>query len=92
MDIYAGQDFAILAINGDPAKQSGADWVNSHTYDFTEWGWSQWNVFDLYNNYLGESLGIPQSFIIDYDGNVRYAKLGAINGTSAFTTIINELI
>ncbi len=35
---------------------------------------------------------IPQTVIIDLDGNVRYAKLGTFGTVSAISSILDELI
>jgi hypothetical protein len=49
-------------------------------------------VFFQYNDFNGNSTGIPQSFIIDADRNVRWAKLGPIGSVAQVTQIIDELV
>ena len=47
---------------------------------------------ETYNDYNNNSALIPQTVIIDLDGNVRYAKLGIFGSPGAVIDIINELI
>jgi hypothetical protein len=75
-------------------KSTAVAWINSHSYEFTEWGWDPtgsnfWNYSNAFN---GGSNSIPQSYIIDRDGNVRYAKVGSIGSPGQFTVVIDELI
>jgi len=66
--------------------------VTGSNYKAARWGWGPSSAFFSYNGYNGASNGVPQNFIIDNDGMVRYAKLGAFSATSQITTIVDELI
>ena len=66
--------------------------VTSNNYKAARWGWGPSSAFYSYNDYNGDSNGVPQSFVIDNDGRVRYTKLGAFTATSQITTIVDELI
>ena len=66
--------------------------VTGNNYKAARWGWGPSSAFYSYNVYNGGSNGVPQSFIIDNDGRVRYAKLGAFTATSQITAIVDELI
>ena len=95
--MFLGQEFATLVIDMDSDKQKAIDWINDHEYTWTEWGYDQTSpvyhpIFNDFNDYCGDSGGIPQTYIIDADGNVRYPKLGMISDNSVIINIINELI
>ena len=79
-------------INLDGNKIMAVSWINSNSYEFTEWGWDNGPIFAHYNDYNSNSNGVPQMIIIDADGNVRYAKLGAIADPAVLTVVIDELI
>jgi len=91
-DLYAGQDFALILLDIDANKNTAANWVNGHDYEVDEWGWDSGSIFNIYKEYNEGTTAIPQTFIIDNDGNVRFAKAGAINHMSEYTDIIDELI
>ena len=95
--MFEDEDFATLMIDLDSNKQTAIDWINDHDYTWTEWGYDQTSpvyhpIFAAFKVYCGGSGGIPQTYIIDADGNVRYAKLGMISDNSLIINIINELL
>ena len=90
-DEYEDEDFAMLMISVEDTKTTVSNWISSHSYDFTRWGVDDLSIFTAYKVYTGSS-GIPQMIIIDADGNVRYAHLGAISEPETLTIIIDELI
>lgn len=47
---------------------------------------------DLYSHYNNNSTQIPQTDIIDLDGNVRYTRQGTFDDPNVVIDIINELI
>ncbi len=80
-------------MSNDVSKQEAIDWVNGQEYEFTEWGWDPESViFEVMNDYNYNDYSLPQTFIIDNDGNLRYCKVGDITNTLEYTTVIDELI
>ncbi len=90
-DAYESKDFAMLMLSTGDTKTTVSNWVSVHPYEFTRWGVDDLSVFTAYKVYTGSS-GIPQMIIIDADGNVRYAYLGAISEPETLSIIIDELI
>jgi hypothetical protein len=88
---YSGDDFAFIAISLDDNKSTGAAFVNSNSYPADEWGYKS-GTLELLNDYNGNSTGIPQTVIIDLDGNVRVGKLGAFGTAANVIEIIDQLI
>ena len=92
LDHYEGEHFALLTLDLDSNKQNAIDYINSHSYDYTEWGYDTGSIFGSLNDYNGNSNGIPQSIIVDLDGNCRYGKIGAISSPLTFTQVIDEFM
>lgn len=95
--MFESEDYATLVIDQDVDKQAAIDWIIDHDYTWTEWGYDQTSplyhpIFTDFKVYNGGSTGIPQTYVIDADGNVRYAKLGMISDSSTIINIINELL
>ena len=81
----------------DSDKATAISWINSHDYHWTEWGYDPTSpvnhpIFNAYNDYNDGSNGIPQTVVIDADGNVRWAQLGAISNSAPMIAVINQLI
>jgi thiol-disulfide isomerase/thioredoxin len=90
---YAGQDFALILMDLDANKNTAANWVAGHDYKAEEWGWDSGSaIFNQYKGYNDGITSIPQTFMIDCDGNVRFAKVGSISQLSEYTDIIDELV
>lgn len=90
---YAGQDFALILLDLDANKNTARNWIAGHDYEADEWGWdSGGSIFNNYKGYNGGTTLIPQTYLIDNDGYVRFAKVGAISHPSEYTDIIDELI
>jgi len=96
--MFEDQEFATLMIDLDTDKQKAIDYIDDHPeFTWTEWGYDQTSpvyhpIFAEFKVYCGGSGGIPQTYVIDADGNVRYPKLGMISDNSVIINIINELI
>ena len=83
----------IILLDLDSSKATAAAWINSHDYTFDEWGYDQGGaIFNQYNDFCGDNGGIPQSEIIDADGNVRWAQLGAVSGPGVLTAVLDQLV
>jgi hypothetical protein len=83
----------LITLSNDVSKQEAIDWIAAQDYDFTEWGWDPDSViFYVWNDYNYDDNSIPQTFIIDNDGNLRYCKVGEISNPLEFTNVIDELI
>jgi len=95
--MFADQDFASIVIDQDSSKSTAIDWINTHSYNWTEWGYDPTSpayhpILELYNDYNGGDTGIPQTFVIDADGNTRWAQLGMISNNATLVAVINQLI
>jgi hypothetical protein len=95
--MFEDRDFASIMIDLDSNKETAKNYINTHDFHWTEWGWDPTSptyhpIFNMYNDYNGGSNGIPQTVVIDADANVRYAKLGMISDNSILITVINQLI
>lgn len=66
--------------------------VTGNGWKAAQWSYGNYDAWVHYNIYNGGSTGVPQTFFIDNDGNVRYAILGAFTATGQITTIVDELI
>ncbi len=80
-----------MHLNRDELKQTAVDWMGTHEFNATEWGWDEAGTFDVYKVYNGGFDFIPQMVIIDKDGNVRYSQLDWI-APPFIISVINELI
>jgi len=94
--MFSDQDLASIVLDHDTVEADAIAWINSHDYHWTEWGFDPYSpvyhpIFEAYNDYLGDNKGIPQTFIIDADGNLRWAKLGMISDNSIMVAILNQL-
>lgn len=83
-------------IDMDYVKQNAIDYINDNEFTWTEWGYDPISpvyhpIFELYKVYTGSS-GIPQTYLIDADGHLRYAKLGMISDKSIIITVLEELL
>ena len=74
------------------SQDSAQTKVTDNGWKATQWGWGNGDAWGHYNIYNGGSSSVPQNFIIDNDGNVRYAKVGAFTTTGQITTIVDEMI
>jgi hypothetical protein len=92
--MYDADDFALFAFSIDANKLIAAEWVNSHSYDFTEWGWDGGTnpVFNAYNDYCSNDTTVPQTYIIDADRNMRWVRVGSVGFITELTKVLNELI
>ena len=85
-----------MTIALDSLKQTTADWINSQSYQITEWGWTGWpsTPYSNYQTYVvdPDMKGyIPTSMVIDLDGNVRWWFVGGVSA-GGMEPIINELL
>jgi peroxiredoxin len=59
----------------------------------TSWLWNpSRDVFDAYRGIVGLSTGVGQTYLIDLDGNIRYALQGKIHTKDTITNVIDELL
>jgi hypothetical protein len=88
--------------NGDPfesftfgfgQKQGLLDYHNAHPeYHFTDWLWDgYWDAYVPYRDMFGHGNYVPQNFVIDQDGYVRWGKVGSVS-YSEMKAIIDELL
>jgi hypothetical protein len=82
----------LITLDLDSSKQTAINYINSHSYDYTEWGWDNGSIFGTLNDYNNNSNGIPQCIVIDMDGNCRFGRVGAISTKQTYTQVIDELI
>ncbi len=65
------------------------------SYNCTAWVYdgATWSAYTPYKNIFGYSNSVPQTFIVDRDGYVRFGRLGGIGTTeSIITDCVNELL
>ncbi len=68
---------------------------NSHSAYWAATAWlsdPSGPVFNTYRAKVGLAASIGQIYIIDLDGNIRFARIGGIGTTSTITNVIDELI
>ena len=70
-------------------------WNDNPTWQpSTAWLWDPSVAsFHTYRNIVGFVSGVPQHYIIDRDGNLRYARIGGIGTNKAILeVVIDELL
>jgi hypothetical protein len=95
---YAGDDYAHFVINCDNSSRwawlcgiynDNPDWRAS-----TAWLWDETNsVGNAYRSVVGIAYSRLQYFIVDLDGNIRFAYSGTIKyNPTIVTNVIDELL
>ena len=95
---FKDEDYAhyMISVDGSGQWDTLVQFWNDHPdwQPSTAWLWNpNLSVFDDYRNLVDFVSGVPQHFIIDRDGYVRYAKLGGVETSKEeLTNVILELL
>jgi hypothetical protein len=94
VDTYDSDEFALFVVATDYNKQGVVEYMQAHSYNFTELGWDGGSnpLLNLYNDYCGNLDSVPQTYIIDADRNCRYIFTDTIGYVTAVTNVVDELI
>ena len=96
-DQYSDQEYAhfYIFIDVSGAWSSVLNFYNTHSayWPATGWLWDPSRIaFDAYRAKVGLSTGIGQIYIVDLDGNIRYAHQSTVGSASVLTNVIDELL
>jgi hypothetical protein len=95
-NMYKDQEYIHLHMDLQESKATVQNWIAAHTYEATHWPidpGTYWNIMWHWTN----SNGIPQHFVFDRDGRLRWDHVGCIaapygQGAATISPIIDELI
>jgi len=75
-------DYAHILLDLAEDGSAITNFVNSNSYQATNWVLDPGEFFNVYRYFNGGSTGIPQHALFDRDGNCRWSHLGKITSSS----------